>query len=39
MKAVGIDLAGVESRPTGLCRMDGHKTELTAQLNKWLSCE
>lgn len=23
MKAVGIDLAGVESRPTGLCRMDG----------------
>ena len=23
MKAVGIDLAGVESRPTGLCIMDG----------------
>jgi predicted nuclease with RNAse H fold len=23
MKAVGIDLAGVESRPTGLCKMDG----------------
>ena len=24
MKAVGIDLAGVESRPTGLCLMDGN---------------
>jgi predicted nuclease with RNAse H fold len=24
MKAVGIDLAGVESRPTGLCIMDGN---------------
>jgi predicted nuclease with RNAse H fold len=23
MKAVGIDLAGVESRPTGVCKMDG----------------
>jgi predicted nuclease with RNAse H fold len=32
VKAVGIDLAGVESRPTGLCQMDGNLRASTCLL-------
>jgi predicted nuclease with RNAse H fold len=32
VKAVGIDLAGVESRPTGLCLMDGNLQASTCRL-------
>jgi predicted nuclease with RNAse H fold len=33
MKAVGIDLAGVRSRPTGLCLMDGNLHASTCVLH------
>lgn len=32
MRALGIDLAGVESRPTGLCTMDGNLNASTSLL-------
>ena len=45
MKSIGIDLAGVESRPTGLCIMDGLLYSSTSLLytddeilNKTLEC-